>query len=61
MEVKVKAQNWTNTELGGIIGGSYRCPRLTADLTGRQQDCGVGANDTLFSPVRTGEVGELDL
>lgn len=61
----MEAQNWTNIGMGGIIGGSYRCPRLTADLTGRKQDAGVDTDDTL-SPwselaVSVGEVGELDL
>lgn len=53
-------------EVGGIIGGSYRCPRLTADLTGRNQDAGVGTNDILAAlsqkwQLSTGEVGVLDL
>ena len=27
--------------VGGVIGGAYRCQRLTADLTGRKQDAGL--------------------
>lgn len=61
----MEAPNWTNVGMGGITGGSYRCPRLTADLTGRKQDAGVGTGGTL-SPqselaVSVEEAGGLDL
>lgn len=61
----MEAQNWTNTGMGGLIGGSYRYARLAADLAGRKQDAGVGTDDRL-SPqselaVSVGEAGEVDL
>lgn len=47
VEVKVEGPELDRRRAGGIMGGIYWCPKLTADLTGRKQDAGADTDDTL--------------